>query len=75
MDVLSRSVSADERERRRVVAFFERCRERYLAVSTNARRVHAPDGASHNFPFEAPEFVVGLVRDLLRRDPVDAGMH
>ena len=45
--------------------FFERARVRYLEVSSDARLVHTPPGTGHNFPYEAPDFVVEVVRGLL----------
>jgi hypothetical protein len=43
----------------------QRTRERYLAVSTRSRRVVAPAGTGHNFPYEAPECVLAVVREAL----------
>lgn len=45
----------------RAVNFLERARVRYLDVSSDARLIHTPPGTGHNFPYEAPEFVVELV--------------
>ena len=38
---------------------------RYLEVSSDTRLVHTPPGTGHNYPYETPEFVVELVRELL----------
>jgi hypothetical protein len=37
-------------------------RERYLAISTRSRRVVAPPGTGHNFVYEVPDWVAGVVR-------------
>ena len=55
----------DEAAAVRARNFFERARVRYLDLSSGARLVHSPPGTGHNFPYEAPEFVVELVRGLL----------
>ena len=55
----------DEAAATRARNFFERARVRYLDVSSDARLVHSPPGTGHHFPYEAPEFVVELVRGLL----------
>ena len=55
----------DEVAAARARNFFERARVRYLEVSSDARLMHAPPGTGHNFPYEAPEFVVEVVRGLL----------
>ncbi len=49
----------------RAINFFERVRVRYLEVSSDARLIHTPPGTEHNYPYQTPEFVVGVVRDLL----------
>jgi predicted NAD/FAD-binding protein len=48
--------------------FFQRSRERYMATSTNSRRVLAPAGASHQFVYEHPDFVIATMREAVRRD-------
>jgi len=50
---------------RRAVNFFERVRVRYLEVSSDTRLVHTPPGTGHNYPYETPEFVLDVVRQLL----------
>ena len=55
----------DEATATRARNFFERARVRYLHVSSDARLVHTPPGTGHDFPYEAPEFVVELVRGLV----------
>ncbi len=55
----------DEAATARAINFFERTRVRYLEVSSNARLIHTPPGTGHNYPYETPEFVVEVVRDLL----------
>ncbi|MEV7028139.1 alpha/beta hydrolase, partial [Kitasatospora sp. NPDC093558] len=56
----------DAVEAERISRFYLRTRVRYLAASTASRLVHTPDGTGHDFPHEAPEFVVGVVGDLVR---------
>ncbi len=52
-------------DRERLRRFYLRSRERYLAVSANARRIRTPDGTGHNFPFEVPDFLADVVRQAL----------
>ncbi|WBP84872.1 alpha/beta fold hydrolase [Kitasatospora cathayae] len=56
----------DAAEAERISRFYLRGRVRYLAASTASRLVHTPEGTGHDFPHEAPEFVVGVVGDLVR---------
>jgi pimeloyl-ACP methyl ester carboxylesterase len=53
-------------ERERVRRVLARSRERYLAISSNARRVVTPPGTEHVFPLQVPEFVVEVVREQVR---------
>ena len=53
-------------DRDRLQRFYARSRERYLTVSSQARRVVAPAGTGHNFPYEAPGFLLDVVRSLLQ---------
>ena len=55
----------DDASAARAINFFERVRVRYLEVSSDARLIHTPPGTEHNYPYQTPEFVVGVVRDLL----------
>ena len=41
----------------RFARFLTATRERFLAASSNAKRIYAPAGTGHNFPSEAPKFV------------------
>lgn len=50
----------------RMLRFFQRTRERYLATSSNARRIYAPPGATHQFVYEMPAFVIETMRDAIR---------
>ncbi|MER7715432.1 alpha/beta hydrolase [Streptomyces flaveolus] len=45
--------------------FFLTVRERFLAASSRARRVHTPEGTGHDFPDQVPDFVVRVVGSLL----------
>ncbi|MFD7630822.1 alpha/beta hydrolase [Streptomyces sp. NPDC059851] len=56
----------DAAEAERIGRFYLRARTRYLAASTAARVVYAPDGTGHDFPQEEPEFVVDVVGELVR---------
>ncbi len=49
----------------RAVNFFERVRVQYLEVSSDTRLIHTPPGTGHNYPYETPEFVLEVVRELL----------
>ena len=55
----------EEAAARRARNFFVRMRVRYLEVSSDARLVHTPPGTGHNYPYETPEFVLDVVRQLL----------
>ncbi len=55
----------DESARTRVLNFMRQTRLRYLRASTRSQVIHAPDGTGHNFPYEAPDFVMGIVRRAL----------
>ncbi len=55
----------EEGAARRAVNFFERVRVRYLEVSSDTRLIHTPPGTGHNYPYETPEFVLEVVRQLL----------
>ncbi|WP_316528550.1 alpha/beta fold hydrolase [Kitasatospora brasiliensis] len=56
----------DAVEAERIRRFYLRSRTRYLAASTASRLVYTPEGTGHDFPHEAPEFVVDVVEDLVR---------
>ncbi|MER7757364.1 alpha/beta hydrolase [Kitasatospora sp. NPDC097643] len=53
-------------EAERLSRFYLRSRVRYLAASTASRLVHTPAGTGHDFPHEAPGFVVDVVGELVR---------
>ena len=55
----------EEAAARRAVNFFERVRVRYLKVSSDTRLIHTPPGTGHNYPYETPDFVLEVVRELL----------
>ena len=42
-------------------------RNRYMATSTRSERIYAPAGTSHLFGYEAPEFVIDVVRRVLSK--------
>ncbi|MFB7665991.1 alpha/beta fold hydrolase [Kitasatospora sp. NPDC056138] len=60
------AAAGDAVEAERIARFYLRARTRYLAASTAARVVYTPQGTGHDFPTESPEFVVGVVEDLVR---------
>ncbi len=64
-DAIIDPLGLDDATARRAKNFFERMRVRYLEVSSDARLVYAPPGTGHNYPYQTPEFVVQVVRDLL----------
>lgn len=50
---------------RRMFRFFAATRERYLATSTQSRRIVAPSGTGHNFVYEDPGFTIGVMREVI----------
>ena len=52
-------------DRDRLRRFYARSRERYLTISNDSRRVVAPEGTGHNFPYEVPEFLLDAVRSVM----------
>lgn len=63
-EVQGGSVGEAQRTVRRLAA----TRERYLATSTRSQRVVAPAGSGHNFVYETPDFVIDVMRGVLRAD-------
>jgi pimeloyl-ACP methyl ester carboxylesterase len=51
----------------RALNFLNHARKRYLAISSKSEFIKAPDGTGHNYPYEAPEFVVEQVRNILAK--------
>ena len=64
-DAIIEPLGMEEAAARRAINFFERVRVRYLQVSSDTRLVHTPPGTGHNYPYETPEFVLDVVRQLL----------
>jgi pimeloyl-ACP methyl ester carboxylesterase len=62
----AKSGSADNA--RRMFNFYAASRERYLATSTNSRRIVAPAGSGHNFVYEQPEWTIGVLRELICKE-------
>ena len=58
---------ASDGEAARMLRFFQRTRERYLATSSNSRRIYAPPGATHQFVYQMPEFLIETMRTAVRR--------
>ena len=50
---------------KRALNFFARSRLRYMQVSDKALLIHPPNGSSHNYPYEHPDFVIDVVRRVL----------
>ncbi len=57
---------------RRMFRFYAASRERYLATSTQARRVVAPQGAGHNFVYELPDWTIAVMREVILGKPGSA---
>jgi hypothetical protein len=49
--------AASGREQARMINFFARSRERYLAISSRSKRIYAPEGSTHQFVYEEADFV------------------
>jgi pimeloyl-ACP methyl ester carboxylesterase len=54
---------------KRMVSLIQRTRERFMAVSDRAKRVIAPAGTGHNFPFEAPDWLIGELKAIILSAP------
>ncbi len=63
--ILPEARSGSAANAQRMFRFYAASRERYLAASTNSRRVVAPAGSGHNFVYEHPEWTIGVMRDLI----------
>lgn len=61
--VLPEAAAAGPEALPRFMRVLQRTRERYLAISSRARRVVTPSGTGHNFPYETPEFVLEVIRE------------
>ena len=53
-------------ERVRALRLFQRMQRRYLQASSRSHLLYAPADTGHNFPYETPEFVTDVVRNVLR---------
>lgn len=62
----AKSVAVETPQAERFAAFLTRARERFLAASSNSTRIYAPAGTGHNFPGEAPQFVIDTLRRVLK---------
>ena len=60
---------------RRMFSFFAATRERYLAASSNSRRIVAPKGSGHNFVYEEPEWTIAVMRALICGTQLTAEHH
>jgi pimeloyl-ACP methyl ester carboxylesterase len=59
-------VAAAGGEQARMINFFAKSRERYMATSSNSQRVVAPAGTTHQFVYERPDFIIDTMRDAIR---------
>lgn len=56
---------AEEAEQKRLLNFQKQVRLRYLRISARSELIFAPAGTGHNFPYEVPEFVLHIVRNII----------
>lgn len=61
-------VAAAGGEQARMINFFAKSRERYMAASANSRRVVAPAGTTHQFVYERPDFIIDTMREAIRTE-------
>ncbi|QGN55647.1 alpha/beta fold hydrolase [Novosphingobium sp. Gsoil 351] len=59
--------SAADGDAARMINFYARSRERYLAASSRSRRVVAPPGSTHQFVYTHADFVIGTLSEAVRR--------
>lgn len=66
-------------EAERFARFLASTRERFMAASYNSKRIYAPAGTGHNFPFEKPEFVtetmLRVARDVSGNTDIDEATY
>jgi pimeloyl-ACP methyl ester carboxylesterase len=67
---LPEAQAAGEDGAQRMFRFYAATRERYLATSTNSRRIVAPRGAGHNFVYEQPEWTIAALRHVILGEPM-----
>jgi hypothetical protein len=65
-DALPEVQTGSAGDAQRTVRRLAATRERYLAISTRSQRVVAPAGSGHNFVYETPDFVIEVMRGVLR---------
>jgi pimeloyl-ACP methyl ester carboxylesterase len=58
--------NAHGKESVRMLNFFARSRERYMATSSNSKRVVAPEGTTHQFVYTHPDFIIRVLEDAVR---------
>jgi pimeloyl-ACP methyl ester carboxylesterase len=63
--ILPEARSGGAANAQRMARFYAATRERYLAASTNSRRVVAPAGSGHNFVYEQPEWTICVMREAI----------
>ena len=63
--VLPEAQTGTAQNARRMFSFFAATRERYLATSTQARRIVAPKGSGHNFVYELPDWTINTLREIV----------
>jgi len=73
--VYAESIVGPGAEAQRFANFLTVSRERFMSTSTNSKRIYAPAGTGHNFPFEKPEFVtetlLRVARDVSGNTEID----
>ncbi|MEQ8262890.1 alpha/beta fold hydrolase [Pseudohaliea sp.] len=67
----AQQVADDGAEAARFVAFLKEARERYLALSSNSQRIVAPAGTGHNFPDQAPDWLIAQLRRIAEESAAD----
>lgn len=69
-EVWAIGVSRGETERAR--HFLEQARMRYVRISSKSELIHTADGTGHNYPYETPDILIGVVRRALADSAIRA---
>jgi peptidyl-dipeptidase Dcp len=67
----AQQVADDDAEAARFAAFLKAARERFLASSSNSHRIVAPAGTGHNFPDQAPDWLIDQLRRIAEESAED----
>ena len=65
VNAVAEFATAAEDEAQRIARRLAATRERYLATSTRSQRVVTPPGTGHNFIYEVPDWLAGVMRAVL----------